>query len=65
MASTIPHAGYERSTGERRTIGGAILFVVLLALGLLAVTYPALAAATALGGVGGLLAGALRNRNRA
>lgn len=65
MASTIPTTGYARSSTERRTVGGALLFVVLIALALLAVTYPGLAAATALGGVGGLLAGVHRNRNRA
>ena len=57
MASTIAHARYGRSTTERRTLRGALVFVALLALVLLAIAYPGLAGATLLGAIGGHLAG--------
>jgi hypothetical protein len=65
MAQTIHDAGHRAATGEQRTLRGALVFLALVALALLAVVYPGLAAATALGGLGGLLVGVRADRKRA
>jgi hypothetical protein len=57
MAHSIHETGYRAPATEERTLRGAIAFVSLIALALLAIAHPGLVAATALGGVGGHLAG--------
>lgn len=65
MEQTIHDTGYRASASEQRTLRGAIVFLALVALALLAVAYPGLAAATALGGVGGHLVGIRADGQRA
>jgi hypothetical protein len=65
MAHSIHDTGYRVATSETRTVRGAIVFVALVAIALLAVAYPLLAAAAVVGGVGGHLAGTRAGPQRA
>ncbi|WP_248518099.1 hypothetical protein [Salinarchaeum laminariae] len=56
MQLTVSPTGYESSVTDRRTLGGMLTFVVLVAAILLAVSHPTVAAAAAVGAVGAHLA---------